>query len=94
MNLAFRRRSLLLPVTALLSSINNLSRVRFTPEDRKNLVMAALYEYIGYAHGTVALDRILDTPYHEGRFSQAVMVVLNRLRVPTTGLEKIGRAHV
>ncbi|AFQ96556.1 hypothetical protein G173_gp011 [Erwinia phage phiEaH2] len=87
MNLEFRRRSLLLPVTALLGSINNLSRVRFTPEDRKNLVLAAIYEYLGYAHGTVPLDRIIDTPYHEGRFGQAVMAVLNRQHVKTAGLE-------
>lgn len=87
MNLTFRRRSLLLPVTALLSSINNLSRVRFTTEDRKNLVLAALYEYLGYAHGAVPLNRIIDISYHEGRFGQAVMDVLRRQHVQSAGLE-------
>lgn len=81
MKLQFRRRSLLIPVAAVLGSINNLIMIRFTDAEREQLLFSAFIEHLWLNYGVVGGQQVLRTPYAEGRFSMTLSSIENARKV-------------
>ncbi|QVW55113.1 hypothetical protein pEaSNUABM29_00069 [Erwinia phage pEa_SNUABM_29] len=80
MRLEFRQRSILLPLSGLLGAVSNLSTVRFTDDDRRVLVLAAMEELLWSEFYVSPLSGTLQAPFVEGKLSKSLVAMITAKR--------------
>lgn len=81
MEILFRQRAVMFPVSALLNSITNLAVLTFTPKHREQLLTAAVLEYLWVTYHVVSAENTIHRPGVEGRFSWVLQKILSENRV-------------
>ncbi|AXF51082.1 hypothetical protein MLDJOKPK_00072 [Salmonella phage SPAsTU] len=81
MNIDFRQRTLLLPLSRLLGAVSNLSTVKFTDADRERLLLSAIEELLWREYYVTPFKGTLQAPYVEGQFAWRLVAIIKQQRV-------------
>ncbi|HHS7556409.1 TPA: hypothetical protein ACTPQ1_004701 [Salmonella enterica] len=81
MNIDFRQRTILMPLSRMLGAVSNLSTVKFTDADRERLLISAFEELLWREYYVTPFKGTMQAPYVEGQFSWRLIAIIKQQRV-------------